>query len=414
MKLRHALQLAIDGVEAKPSRTILTLTGIAIGIAAVITIMSMGGAAQKFILQEIEGFGAEMIAVRPGKEPTGLTDFSDSLLTESLTDRDIEALKRKENVPHLVDIAPQVIVPGTATYEGESYRPVIVGAPAEFYGVMFDLYPIEGRLFDESEIRERAPVAVLGHEVKQELFGESDAVGESISIGDKKLRVIGVYPQRGIGSLFEYDKLVITPHTTANTYLLGQSHYHEIIIRVENSDVVARSVRDVELTLMETHGLEPEDEPDFNVTTQQEAVDTIGTVISSLTIFLTGVVAVALVVGGVGIMNIMMVSVTERTREIGLRKAVGATEGDIMLQFLLEAVLVTLGGGIIGVIAGAALSYGINILINNFTTLNWEFVLPLGAVILALGVSSAIGLIFGLYPAKKASQKSPMEALRYE
>ena len=414
MRIKHALKLAINGVSEKPTRTALTLTGIAIGIASVMIIMSMGAGAQNLILSEIEGFGAEMITIRPGKEPSGLNDFSESLLTETLNDRDITALKRKENVPHLEDIVPQVLVPGSVTYEGESYRPTIVGGDAEFYTELLDFYPEEGRLFDEQDIRDKAQVAVIGHKVKEELFGDKPALGERITISGKKLEVIGIYGKYGAGTFFNYDEMVVIPYTTANTYLLGKNHYHEVIVRVTDAEYVKRSVRDIDLTLRETHDLDPDETADFNITTQEAIVGTLTTVISTLTIFLVGVVAVALVVGGVGIMNIMLVSVTERTREIGLRKAVGATEKDIMLQFLFEAILVTFGGGVIGVIAGGVLSYIIGLLIQNFSDLNWTFSMPLGAVLLALIVSTGIGLVFGIYPARKAAERSPMDALRYE
>ncbi len=414
MRFRHAVETAYHGVSSKPSRTFLTLTGIAIGIAAVMTIMSMGEGAQRFILSEIEGFGADVLSIRPGKEPSGPSDMGETLLTETLVQADVDALMRPENVPHLADIAPLVMVTGNASYEGETYRPIIIGGDADFFAQLLDLYPSEGRLFTDGEVDDKASVAIIGSEVADELFGERSVVGERITVGDKKFQVVGVFPSRGLGSLFEYDRMVLLPYTTAQTYLMGGNHFHEIIMRVDDPANMAKTVADIEATLRETHDLEPGDEDDFNVTTQEGVIDQISSIIGALTAFLTGVVAVALVVGGIGIMNIMLVSVTERTREIGLRKAIGATNGDILVQFMLESVILTVSGGIIGVLLGGVFSWIAAVLIGYYTDLAWIFVLPVDAVFLGLGVSSIIGLVFGLYPARKAAHRSPIDALRYE
>jgi putative ABC transport system permease protein len=392
----------------------LTLIGIAIGIASVMTIMSMGEGAQRLVLNEIEGFGADILSIRPGKEPTGPSDVGETLLTETLVTADVEALERPENVPHLADLAPLVMVAGNASYDGEIYRPIIIGGDAEFFAELLDLYPAEGRLFTEGEVGDQASVAVIGSEVAEELFGGREVVGERITVGGRKFQVVGVFPSRGMGSLFEYDRMVLLPYTTAQTYLQGGNHFQEIIVRVDDPANMAKTVADIEATLRETHGLEPGDEADFNVTTQEAVIDQISTILGTLTTFLTGVVAVALVVGGIGIMNMMLVSVTERTREIGLRKAIGATDGDIILQFMLEALILTVSGGIIGVLMGGVFSWIAALLIERYTDLAWTFVLPLDAVVLGLGVSTAIGLVFGLYPARQAAKRSPIDALRYE
>ena len=208
--------------------------------------------------------------------------------------------------------------------------------------------------------------------------------------------------------------MVLIPNTTALTYLLGQSHYNEFIVRVDDPANVPRTEHDIEITLRDTHDLDIGEDNDFVIRTPSALIEQIDTILLSLTVFLVAVVAIALVVGGIGIMNIMLVSVAERTREIGLRKAVGATDSNILLQFLLEAMLLTLFGGAVGVGFGALISYGASIAVRSFTNLDWTFSLPLDAILLALGFSVVIGLVFGIYPARKASRKSPMEALRYE
>ena len=221
-------------------------------------------------------------------------------------------------------------------------------------------------------------------------------------------------PKLGQVAFAQIDDMVLIPSTTAMTYLLGQQHFNEFIVRVDDPVHVPRTERDIELTLRDTHDLEGEEENDFVIRTPSALMEQVDNILLSLTVFLVAVVAIALVVGGIGIMNIMLVSVAERTREIGLRKAVGATDGDILVQFLLEAMSLTLLGGAVGILFGGFLSYGIAVAIRSFTTLDWTFSMPLNAVALALGFSIIIGLVFGIYPARKASKKSPMEALRYE
>lgn len=414
MKISYASSLAFKGIRAKPTRTFLTLLGIAIGVAAVIAIASLGAGANHLITDEISGLGADVIAVRPGKEPSGPSDISQMLYADTLIDKDVEALLRSSNVPHAIAVMPMVVVPGSVAYEGETYTPQIIGADAAFFGSMFNVYPADGELFGKDEIREKAQIVVIGAKVKDELFGESSALGEKITIKGNKFTVTGIFPPTGQVAFADFDDMVLLPYTTAQTYLLGISHYNEFIVQVDDPANVPVTTKDIVTTLRERHNLMEGEENDFNVTTPAALMEQVGTILSALTIFLSAVVAIALLVGGIGIMNIMLVSVAERTKEIGLRKAVGATDKDILLQFLLEAMLLTLFGGAVGVMFGAGISYGISIAIRTFSALAWTFIFPINYALFALLFSVVIGLIFGLYPARKASRKSPMEALRYE
>jgi putative ABC transport system permease protein len=414
MTFKNSFKTALRGLQAHKSRSALTILGIVIGITAIMLIMSLGQGAENLILGEIGSMGAETIVIRPGQEPQGPTDVPQALFADSLKDRDIRALKNKNNVPELIDIAPAVIVPGSVAYLGETYRAMTFGWTARFMAEVFDLYPEKGVLFDETDIRQRSFVAVIGSKVKQELFGESQALGKNIKIKNQKFRVIGVYAPKGQMAFFNDDEIVILPYTTARDFLLGIDYYHEIVVRVANPEAVARTVRDIELTLRASHNITDPEKDDFFVVTQASVIKQIQTIIGTLTLFLSLVVAIALVVGGVGIMNIMLVAVTERTREIGLRKALGATEKDILIQFLLEATILTAIGGLIGIILGTTFSLLASMILTKFAGLNWVFTFPIGAAILGLGVSTAVGLIFGLYPARQASLKSPIEALRYE
>ncbi|MBI3671447.1 FtsX-like permease family protein [Candidatus Azambacteria bacterium] len=204
------------------------------------------------------------------------------------------------------------------------------------------------------------------------------------------------------------------PYSTAQTYLLGIDYYNEVMAKVEGPEFVAGTVEDIKSTIRENHNITDPKKDDFFVVTQEGLVSQISTIIGALTAFLSSVVAIALVVGGIGVMNIMLVSVTERTKEIGLRKALGATDKDILLQFLIEAIMLTAFGGIIGIISGAALSLIASYILREFMQLDWVFSFPFSAALLGFGVSALVGLVFGIYPARKASRKSPMEALRYE
>lgn len=414
MRLKYGFKIALDGLRSNKSRTALTILGIFIGITAIILVMSLGDGARELILSEIQGMGAETIVIRPGREPKGPTDIAETLFSDSLKSRDVDALRNKSNVPGLVDVAPGVIVTGGVSYLGETYKPFILGWSAEFMVDFLDLYPERGEIFLESDIRQRSSVALIGSKVKEELFGDSDAVGQNITIMDRKFRVVGVYPKRGQVAFFNVDDLVLIPYTTAQAYLLGIDHYHEIITRAASPEIVNQTVRDIELTLRESHNITDPEKDDFFVVTQQGLVDQIKIITQTFTAFLSMVIAISLVVGGIGIMNIMLVSVTERTREIGLRKAIGATNKDILTQFLLESVLLTLAGGIIGITAGLGLSLGISVILSQFLGINWQFSIPLLGIILGIGVSGLVGLVFGLYPARKAARKDPIESLRYE
>jgi putative ABC transport system permease protein len=414
MRIVSTLELAYRGLGTKPTRTFLTLLGIAIGIASVIAIASLGAGTQRLITDEISGLGADVIAIQPGRNTTGFADIASRLYAKTLDTQDVEALRRKENVPHALTVEPFVLVPGAVSFENEMHHPQIIGGSAEFYQVLFDMHVKEGVVYGESDIREKASVAVIGHSVHEDLFGGRSGYGERITIQGKKFRVVGVLPQMGQVAFAQIDDMVLIPYTTAQTYLLGQKHFNEIIVRVDDPVNVSRTEHDIEVTLRETHRITEGQEDDFVVRTPSALVEQVGTILGTLTLFLTAVVAIALVVGGIGIMNIMLVSVTERTREIGLRKAVGATDGDILTQFLFEAVLLTMLGGVVGILAGAGIAYGASVAIRSFSSLNWTFVFPVEGAVIALLFSAGIGLVFGLYPARKASRKSPMEALRYE
>jgi putative ABC transport system permease protein len=393
------------------ARSLLTILGIVIGVAAIILIVAIGDGAQNLILGEIGGLGADTIVVRPGKQPTGPSDSVDTLFSDSLKDRELNALK---NIPGIAEVSPAVMVSGSVSYKGETYRPQIFGWSAETMARMFDLPLASGMLFGEKEDKQKESIAVIGSKVAEELFGNDDPIGKVIKIKNHSFRIVGLFEQAGQVLFMNVDEVVLMPPSTAQTYILGIDYYNELMIRAKSADMVDETVVDIERTLRDLHDISNPDDDDFYVSTQSEMIDMVGTILGVLTAFLASMVAISLVVGGIGVMNIMLVSVSERTKEIGLRKAVGATKVDILRQFLVEAIVLTGAGGIIGTIIGFVLSAIAAVVLSQSLGVEWGMTFPVSAAILGIAVSAGVGLVFGLYPARKAAAKSPIEALRYE
>lgn len=412
MTLRHIFKAASVGLTTNRSRSALTILGIVIGITAIMLVISLGGGAQALILDQVQGLGTNTIAIIPGREPTSPSDVS-ALYSDSLKQKDLIALQNKANVPDLKVIMPTVFGAGESSYQSNAYQVSIFGA-TEVMADIFDLHPNLGEFFTNDDVASRGDVVVIGSKVVEHLFGNDNPIGQKIKIKERNFKVIGTLPATGGGSLFNFDTMALMPYTTAQDYLLGIKYFNRIIIQAQTDAQVPSTAADIELTLRQSHNITDPTKDDFTVQTQQDLANRLGTITSALTWFLVAVASIALFVGGVGIMNIMLVSVTERTREIGLRKALGATDWDILSQFLLEAVLLTAIGGAIGVILGSGLAYLIAIILSRGLGVNWTFIFPWNGAILGLGVSALIGLVFGGYPAKKASDKSPIEALRYE
>ncbi len=412
MTFKNSVKTAIEGLRTHKSRSLLTILGIVIGITSIILIMSIGQGAQDLILGQIQGLGSRTIAVIPGRVPKGPTDFAQTL-SASLKQKDLDALLKKENAPTIKDVMPVVFSASTATYGSNAYAMTILGV-SERASSIFNLQVANGIFLTDDDIKGRTDSIVIGHKVKNELFGASDAVGQKIKIEGKNFRVIGVLPQKGQVSFFNFDEIALAPYTTTQQYILGIKYFNRFIVEADSDASVNQTVSDVKRTLRESHDITDPAKDDFFVQTSADLAATIGTVTSVLTLLLTSVAAISLVVGGIGIMNIMLVAVTERTREIGLRKALGATGKNILTQFLLEAVILTGLGGIIGIVLGASLSYSVSIILTKVLALSWHFTFPFEGAFIGLSVSALVGLIFGIYPARQASQKSPIEALRYE
>jgi putative ABC transport system permease protein len=412
MNIKNTFKTSIVGLSTHKSRSVLTILGIVIGITAIILVMALSQGATDLILSQIQGLGSQTIIVRAGAEPKGPSDFA-SIFTTSLKDREVDALRNPALVRGVVAVAPNVIGSGTALYKGETKNASFLGTTPEILQAL-EVQPQYGSFFGQNDVASRNSVAVLGIEVKEELFGESDAVGETIKFYDRNFKVVGVFDKVGQIGAFDIDANIIIPVTTANQYLLGANHYTVIMLRVESEKVIDQTANDIRLTLRELHGITDPDKDDFLVATQADLAERVGTITGVLSALLISIAAISLIVGGIGIMNIMLVSVTERTREIGLRKAVGATTDDILKQFLFESVILTSTGGLIGVILGAILSLAISFALTIFLGIDWGFSFPISGALFGFSVSALVGLIFGIYPARQASRKSPIEALRYE
>ena len=412
MKITYLFKTASRGLLANRSRSGLTVLGIVIGIASIILIMSLGEGAQNLILSQVQSVGSKTIAIIPGKLSGGISGMMASM-SDSLKIKDYEDLKNRSNVPYAETLMPIVFGTASVSYENEGYRPTIFGASG-FFAKIFNIYPAEGRIFTDEEVSSYADVAIIGSKVSDELFPGSDGLNEKIKIRNKNFRVIGVLGKNGSSSFVNFDEAIIIPFTTAQQYIFGIKYFNRIIVEANSEANINETAADITRTLRNNHNITDPEKDDFTVQTQAQAVNMVGAVTGVFTMFLALVAAISLIVGGVGIMNIMLVSVTERTREIGLRKSLGATDKDILTHFLLEATILTTLGGIFGIILGLSLSFLVSLILTVVLHLSWTFYFPTLAIVLGLGISAFVGLIFGIYPAKQAAKKSPIEAMRYE
>ncbi|OGE80997.1 MAG: hypothetical protein A3E98_03770 [Candidatus Doudnabacteria bacterium RIFCSPHIGHO2_12_FULL_48_11] len=415
MKIRHSITTALKGLRSHKTRSGLTILGIVIGITAIILVMALGKGAQNLILVQIQGLGSKTLVIIPGREPSGPTDPSviESLQSDSLGERELRELKKKENVPTLSKVMPIVFGTATSEYESETYRLTVLGA-TPLAEEMYDLEISDGSFFTEEDITARADVVIIGDKIRDELFGARPALNEKIKIKGRNFRVIGIMPKKGQVSFLNLDEVAFVPYTTAQQYIFGIRYYHRVAAEADSEENIDQTVADITATLRALHNIEDSSKDDFFIQTQADLASTVSTVTNVMTLFLVSVAAISLLVGGVGIMNIMLVSVTERTREIGLRKALGAKGSDILSQFLLEAVILTGIGGVIGILLGAFWAFVVSFVLSRVLSLDWAYAFPLTPALIGLVVSASIGLVFGLYPARAASKKSPIEALRYE
>ncbi len=408
MNLWQAIIEALQSLYSNKLRSILTILGIVIGVGAVIAMLAVGTGAQDTITGSISGIGSNLLFVTRGNTTVTLTRI------EPLTSDDAEALLDQFQAPSIAAVAPVVNATLTVSGPGESIRTTVYGVTPAYeqvrnYGVT------EGTFINEEHLLGRSSVALLGPDTAEKMFGRRDGlVGETIRIEGQPFRVIGVLEAKGGSSLGSQDDLVIIPLSTAQARLVRRSEngLDMILVQVVSPEMTASASEEVALVLRNRHHTRV-GEDDFTVFSQEDFVSVAKTITGVLTIFLGGIAGISLLVGGIGIMNIMLVSVTERTREIGLRKALGARRKDILIQFLTESSLLSLIGGVIGIGLGWLISFIVGrIAVANGTPFYPE--ISLNSILLATIFSTAVGLFFGLYPANRAAGLEPVEALRHE
>lgn len=394
-------------------RFFLTMLGIIIGIAAVILVISVGAGAQGLVINQIKGIGTNLIGILPGaSEENGPPAAARGIIVTTLTNDDIKALTNKKNVSHLTAASAYVRGVATASWANQEISANFVGVNSS-YPIVEDSTLALGRFYTTEEEEGGEKVAVLGNRVWQDLFNNQDPIGQKIKIKRETFRVIGVLDSRGIVGFQNPDSQIFIPLTTAQQFLLGIKHVSMARVKIDDSDNIDQAMAEIKATLRERHHITDPINDDFSVRNTVQAIQVLTKVTDSLKYFLTAISALALVVGGIGIMNIMLITVTERVREIGLRKAVGAQKKDIVWQFLIESIIVTFLGGLIGIILGILFSF-IIAKVMVYLGYDWDFIVTFKSIIVALSASGSIGLIFGLYPAFKAAKLNPIEALRYE
>lgn len=407
MNYSNLFKIAMRAIAANKLRFFLTMLGIIIGVASVIAMMAIGQGSKKSIQANIAEMGSNMIMIRPGQDkgPGGAQQDASDMQTLKL--KDYEALK--EQAKYLSAISPSVNSSGQFINGNNN-------TPSTIYGISPDYMQIrqqkvkDGEMFTDEEVRSSAKVCVIGKTVADNLFtnGE-DPVGKVIRFNKIPFRVVGVLESKGYNSFgMDQDDVVLAPYTTVMKRILSVTYLQGINASAVTEDMTDLAIEDITSILRENHKLKALDEDNFTIRSQQEMAEMMNSTSDTMTVLLLVVACISLVVGGIGIMNIMYVSVTERTKEIGLRMSVGARGIDILNQFLIESVLLSVTGGLIGVIVGIGAAVGINVFAH------WPIQIQPWSVLLSFAVCSATGIFFGWYPAKKAASLDPIEAIRYE
>jgi putative ABC transport system permease protein len=408
MRIGENSGVALRALAANKLRAGLTTLGIMIGVSAVITLLAIGDGVTRFVADQFIGLGTNLVFIQP--------DDGDGRSLSSLTTRDAEQLADITLVPNVTGVAPVVFRGGALQYQGMAFE-TTVNASTPDYGTVRGYVTERGRFIDDTDYHARSRVAVIGRDVADNLFPDDvDPLGTNIKIRGLNFRVIGILEEKGGGFFGSSDNLVIIPLTTAQERLYnfsrtrnGQLRVDMILMQAVDSEAIGDVLIDATNALRQLHNINFRDEDDFLMLTQQDFLTSFGAVTGVLTLFLGAIASISLLVGGIGVMNIMLVSVTERTKEIGLRKAVGAKRGDILSQFLTEAIVLALIGGILGTGLGFAGATAVQFALPDLNTS-----VTINSVALAMGFSAAIGLFFGIYPAWRAASLHPIDALRFE
>lgn len=400
----NALLLAFREIRRSMMRSILTTLGIVIGVASVIAMVMLGDATTAYVTQSIAKLGTNMLMITPGQERRGPP--SSDLTAKRFTHTDVEALKRE--ISQIRGVAPVGSNTMQTVYGNENHSTTVEGSNNDYF-IVKDWVFESGRSFNDAELQGGKAVCVIGETVRKELFGEQNPLGESIRLENFSCQVIGVLHSKGAAMFgMDQDDIVVVPIRMFQRRISGNQDISRIMISASSSSAIENVKSSVTSLLQERRRIKTGSENDFNVRDMREMVQTLSSTTQMLTILLGAVAAISLLVGGIGIMNIMLVSVTERTREIGIRLAIGALEREVLLQFLIEAIVLSSLGGVIGILLGLGAGIGVSLFFDLPLVFN-TFI-----IVVAFLFSTLIGIIFGYFPAQKAARLNPIDALRYE
>lgn len=407
MELTEIISEAANTLFTNRLRTALATLGIVIGIGSVIALISLGAGSQKAVSDQIQSLGSNLLTISPGSQTSGSVRSATGSNT-TLTYDDAKAILTSPKVTTVSEVSPELSRRSQVTTGGANTNTQVIGVEP-VYSEVHKITVSSGSFISERDVSSMTKVAVLGPQVVEDLFGEgANPTGKNIRIEGQSFRVIGVTESKGGSGFQNQDDIIYVPLTTAQKSLYGANYLSSIAIAAKSEDEMVTAQDEVGYLLLDRHNISDPADADFRIMSQSDILSTASSVTSTFTTLLTGIAAISLVVGGIGIMNIMLVTVTERTREIGLRKALGAKKKNIITQFLIEAIILTFAGGMIGMFVGIFTSFVISKL------MSIAFTVSIGSIILAIGVSGATGIVFGWYPARKASNLEPIEALRYE
>jgi putative ABC transport system permease protein len=406
----QTIKSSFTNLAANKVRSFLTMLGMIIGVGSVIAIMSVGAGAQSLIFNEIASFGTNLVGVMPGGSEEDAPPAS--MMGVVITTLTYEDAKAIGEIPYITAVTPYATGNANISFGDKIKNTTFIGVTSQYVKVE-DNEVSSGRFILPEEDESTARIVVLGSEVKEDLFGEDDPLNKRIKIDKTSFIVVGVMEKKGASLIASRDKEVFIPVKTAQKVMLGIDHVGLIRAKIDDEKNAPLVISEIRKLLQQKHNIKDPKKIDFTVRSMDQALDMIGTVTDALNLFLGAIAAISLIVGGIGIMNIMLVSVTERTREIGLRKALGAKKGNILTQFLTEAMIITFIGGLIGIIGGSIFAALIASIAGYFGY-DWDLVISPFSIIISFAIAVIIGLIFGIYPANKAAKMDAIEALRYE
>jgi len=411
-----SIKLALKNLRANVGRTVLTLIGVVIGITSVIIVSSAGQGVKNFILRQVSSFGTDIIQVEvklPATDKASAQNAMGQAQGIQITTMKIADAKELGKIPNVEAYTPGTVAQERASYQNINKRILIFGVGPQYAQIDQNTKMEDGSFFTQAEDDNLAQVAVIGSNVHNSFFGQDNPLGKTIKIKDQNYKVVGLAKSRGAVAGFNYDDIVYIPVQTVQKKILGIDYIRFVMIKVKDEKLIDVTAADLTDEMRRLHDITDSNKDDFAVTSIKEAQDIIAKVFGAINILLLALTSISLIVGGVGIMNIMYVAVAERTFEIGLRKAVGAKTGDILKQFLWEAIFITFAGGVVGIFLGFLFTFLLSYVFTLFG-FSLQLTATLQSILIATGFSIAVGIIFGYYPARSASQLTPMDALRKE